>query len=1367
MPNRSNIVRRQARWPRNTPGGLGGQWRPDGLHDAAAELLVGAAQQVDAAGGTRAQKAARRALISNANSQLAELDWTGRSWTVAQARVAAREIIRREIVYPLRDSAFDSEIFRTRAPRSETSRWLNDASIEGENLGPMRPTGRARAPRNPPQPHLAESPARSRSGRIRNLGAMTDENLRALHRQMYDLHSVNTGSGYHAEAWTQTDPDGHERVEAEMRERDMDPADHVPTSVNSPIGRVPRENGTDPQAPDDTGGRYFGSARAAAGFVLGSLARLSGNDSLTMTDAEQTSITNSGLYRVNIEKDGDSIAVVMWDTSDGTATVNSADARGATVIPPADPSESVGPQPSLDRILEDLGIVENARVRRPTIAADLANRLAENPGTVRTQSTGQRARARDIRVGDRMEIQGRDMHATVTGLERYRGGNSPGVQIEWDTDAGGTTDWRRSEIQDRMEGSNYVFTPAQDSSVGDAPPFSDMAVLRQVYAEHAITADDLANHFQVERSAVNRALRRLERAGQVSGDMAETETGLESYHAGGSRRGAGRFTNRLWQPMNSHDDVTWEEAERIARDAGVSSRRRRVNRTTPNADEAQGGDRPGPGMDDDTIRGLLATGQSTQIAIVEDGNMYTLIARNDNTGEGIEIGRRGTRSEAYNSAMRIVNSASNDSGAIRFRVEDHRDLRPGDVTRLVVENDPRPSYGVVSENRRDAVVIRVGGVDIEYDRTHLDRIWRSNSGTDLTAVRPNRTGDNLDTSQATQTDPIVIDPPDPGPDAVELVSERLDELSDGSSIYREDGASVRRSGDTFHYHAPDGNARAVSRGQAVAVLLGGDEDNRVARITDSFDFGNRRRFTTERVASFLRDATIPTELSNRSDAAVLTFPNGARATILSGRQRGNFNVVDADGVRHMDVGPAVAANLITQDPIEERLQVTPSSTPIPDNPDQYGDLVRGTRRWGPRRFPTAQALGDWLIELADSQMPGSETSGFTAEVAPNGRSVKLVMQYTDPITGREVDQTIAIAYHRQGRISFRYGSDAVLDGFGEVTTGSNRFAPRSHRVVRLRASEEARAQMGRALLVASRQLRRANPTVPQPVTAGSTSREGEALPGVEIPGMAAANGRVILGDGSLERRTFGIENEFYSGGTQQRDTAHQHRAFVADGLPSRDYGPYYNSDDVPPDLWAVSGDAGGIEIGTPVLAGELGLGLVERTWRLLNEAGGRQMAVRQGGIHVHIGVDDLSRRQIDEVADGYLDNWENIEMLIAPNREGSQYSPRGRGTLSHYHAINTPDVSGRQTIEFRRMGNSMDGNLAVIWIQFLRAFTQWTKENGQMSSQDNLGSILSLLVASGHLSDSVRNKLLARARSVSSRSNGGTSRAPRPASRIE
>lgn len=238
-------------------------------------------------------------------------------------------------------------------------------------------------------------------------------------------------------------------------------------------------------------------------------------------------------------------------------------------------------------------------------------------------------------------------------------------------------------------------------------------------------------------------------------------------------------------------------------------------------------------------------------------------------------------------------------------------------------------------------------------------------------------------------------------------------------------------------------------------------------------------------------------------------------------------------------------------------------------------------------------------------------------------------------------------------------------------------------------------------------------------------------------------------------RTFGFEAEFFGITPRAAESAMQ-----AAGFPC-EYETYNHR--VSLTKWKIVGDQSvngrgtglsrGIELVSPILRGEDGLANALLAVNTLQAAGGR--TDRSCGLHVHVGMDGLTGKEVVKVVDLYSANQQHINKLIARSRWTNIYcQPMSNHTrnsravvdfenatteratssarsdlanVDRYHAANLHAYSKYGTLEFRQHQGTLNGEKLTSWIKFLLAFVE--KGSSMADANEDFASLEGLLNA--------------------------------------
>lgn len=209
MPRRTQVTE-QPRWPGGTPGGLGGQWRPDfDLDSLPAAYFLGVAWMIDHSPNKREN----RKLLKALNKRAGERHWTGEG---NRDSVVMKNMIMDEVTHKL-DPEKQGELLNPNQPPGEithTARGVGVA-VAGEVKQEIPETEAA---------PIIHSPMRTPKGRLKRFGSggPTTRILKIKEEMEQDDHG---------------DIEGLAALNAELVRRGMSP---VPVSVPVPVSGEPQ-----------------------------------------------------------------------------------------------------------------------------------------------------------------------------------------------------------------------------------------------------------------------------------------------------------------------------------------------------------------------------------------------------------------------------------------------------------------------------------------------------------------------------------------------------------------------------------------------------------------------------------------------------------------------------------------------------------------------------------------------------------------------------------------------------------------------------------------------------------------------------------------------------------------------------------------------------------------------------------------------------------------------------------------------------------------------------------------------------------------------------------------------------------------------
>lgn len=152
-----------------------------------------------------------------------------------------------------------------------------------------------------------------------------------------------------------------------------------------------------------------------------------------------------------------------------------------------------------------------------------------------------------------------------------------------------------------------------------------------------------------------------------------------------------------------------------------------------------------------------------------------------------------------------------------------------------------------------------------------------------------------------------------------------------------------------------------------------------------------------------------------------------------------------------------------------------------------------------------------------------------------------------------------------------------------------------------------------------------------------------------------------------------------------------------------------------------------IECVSPVLSGRKGFDSLGQCLNALNEAGAK--VNRSTGLHVHVGVEELTDEQYVNIFANYKLLEEVIDSFMAKSRRenNSQWCAsltdhdfsycttveevKRELNYSRYHKVNAESYDRHKTVEFRQHQGSTDFAKIKNWVSFCIKLVEWSKEN--------------------------------------------------------
>lgn len=209
--------------------------------------------------------------------------------------------------------------------------------------------------------------------------------------------------------------------------------------------------------------------------------------------------------------------------------------------------------------------------------------------------------------------------------------------------------------------------------------------------------------------------------------------------------------------------------------------------------------------------------------------------------------------------------------------------------------------------------------------------------------------------------------------------------------------------------------------------------------------------------------------------------------------------------------------------------------------------------------------------------------------------------------------------------------------------------------------------------------------------------------------------------GGMSMRTFGVEIEFNG------CTRYAAAAAISDALGRHIEDAGYHARRSW-DEWRVEYDSSvagrsgrGGEAVSRVLTGPEGLAEIKTVCDAIKSVGGR--VNRSTGIHVHIGVGDMTGEQIARLMCAYVDRQDVFDSLVSPSRRSGHYcqhmpdrekldndqSLKANRTpgyyASRYRTVNVTTMNRTGTIEFRQHQGSLNATKITAWVKMLLALS--------------------------------------------------------------
>ena len=274
---------------------------------------------------------------------------------------------------------------------------------------------------------------------------------------------------------------------------------------------------------------------------------------------------------------------------------------------------------------------------------------------------------------------------------------------------------------------------------------------------------------------------------------------------------------------------------------------------------------------------------------------------------------------------------------------------------------------------------------------------------------------------------------------------------------------------------------------------------------------------------------------------------------------------------------------------------------------------------------------------------------------------------------------------------------------------------------------------------------------PRPSTATEAIRAARLRATNRTP-LETANTAVAMVSGQdiPSNRTFGFEAEFF--GITQRDAV---EALATVGITARIAGRTERGN-----FWKITTDSSvtstgtgigiGLELVSPILRGTDGLEMAAKAVKAIFNAGGK--IDTSCGLHIHVGMDNLTGADMIKIVDLYSANQRNIYKLVANSRHNGRYSKdltaytmnsvamqnfRNARTASQtatvkpatsridrFTSVNVAAYSVHGTLEFRQHQGTLNGKKLTNWIKFILALVEQATVGNTTEAFNDLDGLL-------------------------------------------
>lgn len=183
--------------------------------------------------------------------------------------------------------------------------------------------------------------------------------------------------------------------------------------------------------------------------------------------------------------------------------------------------------------------------------------------------------------------------------------------------------------------------------------------------------------------------------------------------------------------------------------------------------------------------------------------------------------------------------------------------------------------------------------------------------------------------------------------------------------------------------------------------------------------------------------------------------------------------------------------------------------------------------------------------------------------------------------------------------------------------------------------------------------------------------------------------------------------------------------------------------------WRIKGDAtisggNGMEVVSPVLAGETGIAAVRTACEVLTRMGARPNV--SCGMHVHHDSRDMTVAQMKALARSWYRNQDIVDGLVSESRRAARSNHycrrldesdmaqidairdlRSLGRLDRYRSLNLASYGRHATVEIRQHQGTVDAEKVTSWIRFGQAMIDTAKVEGALPETSRVRDLFARL----------------------------------------